>query len=395
MTTTTVQEVAWTSYSALNQHRECPQQWYYARERKLARLIEVDPAIERDFGSWWHMLRAAESLERGRALDSLRFVPKTLSAVDDAPELSGETATVDQVLELISQWWERTGDLYREEGINRLGEPLPDRIVDLFAAWKDTWKDEIANEAPIAVEMGWGRDLPSLPDGRNPSTRIVGYADEAYQDIRRNLLVVRDHKTSKALSTQSAADDMMDSQLQLYAWGMAPTVKEWGMSVQATAYDRVRTVKAKTPQVTQAGTLSKSIKDFDLRMYLAWSKGPDGLGVPYPGRMKDGSGAGYYQAEDSVIEMLSSPAAQTAWFQRTLTPLNMNLIKAHLRGAIDSSFDIAETRKRGAEHGQVGRNLSGWGCRWCEFAGLCRAEMVGGVGQGQVYELLDFNLKQR
>jgi hypothetical protein len=262
--------------------------------------------------------------------------------------------------------------------------------------WHDRWDEEIRTEQPLAVEMGWGRDLPKFPgpDGTvtDPNARLVGYIDEVYLDTKRQIIVVRDNKTHKTLAAQTTADDMMDSQLQLYAWGASPEVTSWGIGqIKATAYDRIRTVKAKTPQVTQAGTLSKSITDYDLYTYAAWSLG-DGRGVPYPGRKADGSGAGFYQPESAVIEKLSSPAAISAWYQRTLTPLNINLIRVHLRAAVDSAADVALSRARFAVTGEAARNLTS-NCRYCDFVRLCRTEMVGGISTD--LELSDYYLRAK
>src|SRR5699024_4410189 len=154
----------------------------------------------------------------------------------------------------------------------------------------------------------------------DPDTLLVGFVDEIYFDQRRNMIVMRDHKSHRQLAQQTTADDLMDSQLQVYAWGAYEDVVSWGRgSPRAVAYDRVRMVAPKSPEVTMSGTLSKSVTDYDLATYLEWAKGPDGQGVPYPGRKKDGSGAGVYTAEQSVIDRLSQPAASSAWFQRTLT----------------------------------------------------------------------------
>jgi hypothetical protein len=281
-----------------------------------------------------------------------------------------------------------------ETWADRIGEACPDRLAAMYERWHHQWwHSDIKHERPLAVELGWGRDLPAMRDGEVPNTRLVGYVDEVYLDARRNLIVVRDHKAHKSLSTQTTADDMMDSQLQFYAWGASPEITSWGLGkVAATGYDRIRTVKAKTPVVTQSGTLSKSITDFDLGTYIEWARGPEGNGVPYPGRAKDGSGAGLYQIEPAIVEKLSTPASTSAWFQRTLTPLNSNLIKVHLRAAVDSAVDLAASRRRAKESGEAARNLTS-NCRWCDFVKLCRAEMVGGPG-GE-YELADMYLRAR
>jgi hypothetical protein len=386
-------ETVWASYSQLTGHRSCPQRWFYAQVMRLEPIPDPnDPKVELYFGNWWHALMAADSLERGRKHGSLKLVPDTLTTCDNGPEFKVKTATVLEVLTTATTWWATLPVETQLEWHNRLGEDMPNRLGNLYDRWVEEWADDREYEQPLAVEMGWGRDLPAL-DGVDPHVRLVGYVDEVYLDTRRNIVVVRDHKSHKGLGTQSTLDDMMDSQLQLYAWGASPEVTSWGMGrITATAYDRVRTVAPKTPKVTQSGTLSKSITDFDVHTYRQWAAGENGMGVYYPGRRKDNSDGGYYQAEDSVIESLSAPASRSIWFQRTLTPLNMNLIRAHMRSAVDTSLDMALTRKRAVEEGAAARNLTN-GCKWCDFASLCRAQMMGGPGGD--YPLIDYKLRER
>lgn len=391
----------WASYSSLAQHRTCPQRWNYARVRRLEKVDPLDIAVERDFGSWWHMLRAAESLTRGRILGSLQWVPEELTSVDNGPTLTadGGVATPRDVLKLAVNWWSKQHFTVHEAWEDRLGEGLPDRLVGLYRAWRARWAAQIADERPLAVELKWTRRLP-MPEGSEP-VELVGYVDEVYLDKRRNVVVARDHKSVKKLSSQSAADDMMDSQLQLYAWGAGPTIDEWGVGkIQATAYDRARMTKPSTPVLTQMGNLSKSEgTDTDLATYLAWAKGPAGDGQLWgkpdeyfvSGKRKGEPKFGTYTAEQSVIERLSTPGAATAWFQRTLVPLSPHLVTTHLQAAMDSAEDIARTRARITANNMAGRNLGN--CRWCDFQQLCRAEMFGGANG--TYDLAEMGLREK
>jgi hypothetical protein len=374
----------------------------YGYERRLEKVDPEDVKVERDIGSWWHMLLAADSLDRGRTLGSLQKLPKNLKAVDDAPTLDPETAKPGEVFAVAADWWRQQTPFVQDTWQNRLGGSLPELLDSMFLRWYATWyESDIKYERPLAVELGWGRDLPSMRGNEEPNARLVGYVDEVYLDTRRNVIVCRDHKAHKSLGIMTTADDMMDSQLQFYAWGASPEITSWGLGkVAATAYDRIKTVAPKPPRITTAGRLAvydgqPSVNGCDLLTYTEWAKGPDGDGVPYLGRKpKDGEAsiAGRYQAEPAVLEKLASPASVSAWFQRTLTPLNGNLIKVHLRAAVDSSVDLALSRRRSEESGEAARNLT-QACRWCDFVKLCRAEMVGGPG-GE-YELADMNLRQR
>jgi len=395
----------WGSYSSLSSHRACPQKWNYSYVQRLEKVDPDDVKVEMEFGSWWHMLRAAHAIARGRVHDSLQQMPERLSSSDSGPVLEGEdlakVVPVD-VLSLATLWWREQDEMTKSQWVERLGEGLPDRLDHLNQRWIAQWSDDLETERPLAVELKWRRELPILdgPDGKaiDPATVLVGYVDEVYLDTRRNMVVVRDAKSSKSLSTQTTADDMMDSQLQLYAWGASPTVSSWGKGrISAVAYDRVCSVKPNPPQLTKSGRLAQrlgkpSVGSCDLHTYMEWTRGPDGLGVPFDGLAKDGSGAGFYHAEEAIIERLSSPSAISTWFQRTLTPLNTNIIRTHLRAAVDTAVDAAMTRARIEVSGEAGRNLTS-GCRWCDFAGLCRAQMVGGATGD--YLLSDYKLRVR
>jgi len=392
-----------TSYSELTAHRICPEAWNYGYHRRLEKDDPADTAIGREFGSWWHLLAAADALERGRALGSLRAVPGKLRAVDDGPVLAGDTITREEVLEHAEHWWNTRTPETRELWVDHLGESLPDRLRHLFARWMVRWGEDIALELPLAVELRWTRALPVVnrPEGAlDPQTEITGAIDEVYLDRKRGLVVVRDRKATKDLP-MSAELDMMDSQLQLYAWGVAPIVKSWGVGrVGAVGYDRVRAVAPQPPRLTQSGRLAvyqgqPSVSNCDLHTYLEWARGEDGQGVPYSGRKKDGSDGGRYTVEQSVVEKLSTPAARSIWLQRTLTPLNVNLVKTHLRSAVDSAVDLVASRARVQRTNEAARNLTAR-CKWCDFHRLCRAEMIGGPESAEnTYDLNDFRLRPR
>lgn len=393
-------EGLWASYSQLTTHRLCRQRWNYAHRRRLEHWDPNDPPVHRDFGSWWHALRAADSIERGRTLGTLKYAPETLSTIDDAMVLPGTTSPHDVVV-AANMWWATRPSDVQDLWVDQLGEPLPERLTNLYARWIDEYADDRAHEEPLAVEVRWQRDLPPVtrPEGvRTGYGTLVGYVDELYRDRKRGLIVVRDHKSSKALAPTTAADDMMDSQLQLYAWGMGPLVTEWGLGpIRAVAYDRARSVAPQPPKLTQSGRLAvrdgqPSVNGTNLQTYLQWAAGPDGEGVYFPGAKKDGSAGGYYTAEPNIVEKLSSPAARSIWFQRTLVPLNVNLIKAHLVAAVDSMLDIHETVARVERTGAASRSLTS-ACRFCDFVKLCRDEMVGGTDGA--YDLSDYLLRER
>ena len=90
-------------YSSLTLHRKCPQAWYY----KYGLLIQEPEdriAPKRDLGSWWSAIRAAEALERGRAIGSLLQEPRTFKS-PGKHKFDMKTVTVEEVLAAAAAWW--------------------------------------------------------------------------------------------------------------------------------------------------------------------------------------------------------------------------------------------------------------------------------------------------
>lgn len=384
------------SYSSLTLHRQCPQAWAY---RYLRGLNRDGAAVARDLGSWWHLVRAMDAIQHGRTLGSLRHSPEklstgasdlTLTRVETDDKVSGLyslpngkslPASGEAAIAVAAAWWRTLSGDEQDAWVEESGEALPDRLAYMAARYDERWKDDRAHEAPLAVEMKFRREVPGT------DAVMPGVVDLVYLDTRRNLVVVRDAKANRNLPTADAADDLSDSQVHLYAWGASPMIEEWGYGPpRALSYDRARTAPPKSPSLTLAGALSKSVTDYDLHTYLVFAAGPDGRGVPWGEEdtfVKSGKRAGEpkwgtYTAEETIIEKLSTPVAQSVWHQRTLTPVNPNIVQAHLTAVADTQRQAERTIEQFEETGAAPRNFNRLLCSWCEYAKLCRAEMVGG-----------------
>ena len=357
------------TYSSLTLHRRCPQAWKYRYIDGLRRSrSEVTPAL--DFGSWFHAARALDRINKGVVEGTLKAHPEEIQTTDTGPTFSWDDSPAD-VIAASTEYWGRLGEDAREVWLDWLGQPLQHRLSHVYAEWRDRWAEESENESVLAVEQRWEREVPGT------GVTLWGYADEVYQDRKRGIVVVRDCKTSGTLGQVTSLDEMMDSQVQLYAWGLSPDCSEWGVPTpRAVAFDRVRSKAPKTPKITKAGKLSASVKDYDLRTYLEWCAD----GVPFEGMKRDGSAAGTYTAEEAEIGRLTSPQAVSQWFSRHLTPVSPYLVRSHLQAAADTCSDISRTRVRADRRGEAPRNFGKAACQFCEFADLCRAQMVGGPG---------------
>ena len=249
-------------YSSLTLHRKCAQAWYYRYDVGLQRDVLEVSAPERDFGSWFGALAAAEALERGRKLDSLEGKLGRFRSVDGIDKFDMRTVTMEEVFEAADAWWSKQSHEAKEDWEERLGEGLPARLRGAYVRWRDEWEEDRKYERPIAVELFWERQLPRPKDDAawdstvgGINLNLIGFIDEVYEDTQRGLIVIRDRKTAKTLGTQSAVDDMMDSQLALYAWGAAPQITAWGLPApRALAYDRVRSTKSTTPKRPSGST---------------------------------------------------------------------------------------------------------------------------------------------
>ena len=381
-------ETVYVSYSGLVEHRTCPQKWAFHRLDSLEQLTsEEDIPVERDFGSWWHALRAADSIMRGKALGTLKYVPEALS-LPTGPRPVEQVNTPSKVIIALHEWWTHQTLAVQAVWAERLGENPVARLDKMDTLWHHVHKLDLEFEEPVAVELRWEREL-YVDTSTNTRYVLVGVTDEIYRDRKRNILVARDHKSHKKLGRITKADELLDSQLQLYVWGLAPTVETWGVgTLQATAYDRVRMSAPSTPTLTKAGTLSKSVTDYDAITYREWAES----GQTYAGRKKDGSDGGTYALEDAVLVRLDTPAVWSGWAHRTLTPVSVHAMRAHLMAAAMSAADMSRTRAKYASDGYAPRLFANH-CTWCDFSGLCQAQLTGGP-RGD-YDLAFLRLQKR
>ena len=201
------------SYSQITEHRRCAQSWMYKYHFGYER-VSTFPSPERDFGSWWHALRALDAIQRGRRHETLRYAPPTIKTVDNGPifDTDPDTPELVEVLAAAETWWNNQPLDYQDAFVGALGDTLPNRLISLNASWTARWADDLAIERPVAVEVRWERTLPN-------GTTLVGYIDEVYLDGKRRMLVVRDHKTHKALGLTTSIDDMMDSPVAVLRLG--------------------------------------------------------------------------------------------------------------------------------------------------------------------------------
>lgn len=373
------------SFSSSSLFGKCHQAWHYRYLRHLDQA-ESKPPTKRDFGSWWHALRAADAITRGDQIGSLVHHQDRIETTDDGPTIPvrlgpGETPLVEAVLAAATRWWGDQTEDYKAAFTEALREPLVPRLQHLDRAYRETYADSIGSEHPVAVEVPL--ELPLRFDG-GTTTRFIGFIDEIYRDTRRGFLVVRDHKTHDNLDGFTSETDLMDSQLHLYAWAAGRCFDDLNGQIKAVVYDRVRSIAPREPKLTLTGTLSKSVTDYDLDTYRRWAAGPDGKGVPFEGRKKDGSGAGVYVGEEKILAALDAPEARAKWCRKNLTPLNRKVVQAHVQMLADRVREMPGVVARINSTHAASRSMSRSACMYCPYADLCRAQMLGGAGRDDV-----------
>ena len=443
------------TYSSLTLHRKCPQAWYYRYGLGLRQPV-TGPAPQLRYGSWWGALMGADALERGRRFDSLVVPPRRWTPVDGGPTFDQKTVTTTEIILAARDWWNAQDDITKEVSLEKMGAPVANRIRDAFVRYRDEYGKQLEYERPLGLEVFWERPLPRpAEDGAwensadllqlegLPEIRLFGYVDQVMFDTSRGMITVKDDKFLSSLGNMTAVDDMMDSQLDLYAWGVERTLQRYDINerVRAVMFDRVKSTAPSTPKLNLNGSLSASVTQFDLKTYLDWARedtrpgpfptyGPDGW-TPGPvfgveqevwdklteeqrdmvhdlgaGRVwgkigefgKTGKLAGLpkfgiYQPDDKVIERISAPQWKHQFMNRSQRPVSRNIVRAHLRAAIDTATDIWRTEKRVGITNEAARNLTKSNCQWCDYQKICHAQMVGG-SDGD-YDLTEMGLVAR
>ena len=410
----------YASNSSLSVVRQCERKYAYRYPLKVKPVERESHAMA--FGSWWHLVRALDSHTRGLKHDSLVAPTPRLTTVDGGPfvDLHGGRADAGglpaQMLKEVEGlpsgaaafvvadlWWRTLSQEQTEGWLDWLGgATLPEALDELDARWRLHYRDALPSQRPLLVEAKWERQVGDT------DLILVGRIDEVVHDLARGVTVVVDHKTHGSWPSESdAVLDLMDSQLHLYAWGVSSLLADTPYSVQALAYDRVRVKRPATPSLTKSGNLSKSTTDYDLWTYLRWVEtGPtyerykkavtddereqargvaaDALGIPLD-EVTDKQMWEYVdltatltEPDPKVVEALSAPEERDRFFRRHLSPVNVAVVKAHLRAAV-AGYEHGNRVRAAVRAGEDVPRSPSKGCQWCDYLSVCRAEMFGSI----------------
>jgi hypothetical protein len=365
------------SYSSLQTLAQC--------ERKFAlRHIE---GLESDKptplaplrGTAWHAVIQADLVRRGAQRNTLLYRPDTIKILDDltvtidwtvsgtptipAPHFGPETELTPELVIAHVRAWENDQESDRKDAMAaEYGASLAERLQDLWIRYRIHYGNE--TDQVLLTEYEWAREAPN-------GELLQGRVDAVVFREDLGLVIARDYKTHE--SWPSEADhvlDLMDSQLHLQAWGVAPLLKEHGLIPQAVEFDRVRFKKPTLPKLTTKGALNKSVKDYDGYTYRQWCNSAEA------------KEAGY-EFDQEVFD--KAEENRDAWFRRSMKPLSMRAVEAHVKSA-----QAAVVRAKSLDPATA-TLVPSKACGWCEFLSLCRAEIIG--GRPEHFVPADYNLR--
>lgn len=365
------------SYSSLKLHHQCPRAWAYKHLEGYEPLSN-DDSLAALRGTAFHAVVAAALLQRGAASGTLLGHPPGLDIVSgvrvaidwsarDAggvnilptvapPDLGPEVPLTPYViLDLIEDWEKAQTEKLRLAMIAKYGDTLAARLRDLWVRYQLHWGEELDNWVPLLVEYEWNREAPN---GRVLSGRV----DAVVWNRRLGHVQVVDLKTHDSWPAEpEEVTELFDGQLQLGAWGLSPVLaRQWESlpeymddpTPRSTCYDRVRFKKPTTPKLTQKGQLSKSVTDYDKYTYTNFCNSQE--------------------AQDAGYEYEEREWDQEAWFRRRQTPININIIRAHVLSYQDQIVKAEETQT------ETAIIIPSKDCGRCDFLELCVVELRAG-----------------
>lgn len=375
------------SYSSLRMHHQCPRAWAYKFLEGYEPVGTHEASLAALRGTAFHALIGAHYLSTGgdtliRRPDKLKILNNVELAIDwstgsptvVAPDLGPEIPlTPWSVIMHIEAWENDQTEKLREAMIAKYGDTLSKRMHELWTRYLLHWSGEMDNWIPLLAETEWNRDAPN---GRTLSGRVDLVV---YNKLLGHIQVV-DAKTHESWPTEpEEVTELFDGQLQLGAWGVAPILSEAAEHLAAlgiedtvprsTCYDRVRFKKPTWPKLTQKGKLYKNITDFDQYTYEKFCASQEA---------KDAG----YEPETFVWE-------KDAWFRRRSTPININIIRAHVLSYQDQILKAEETKT------ETAILIPSKDCGRCDFLELCVTELRGGRMYVEDHDLHLYGLQRK
>lgn len=386
------------SYSSLSELQQCERRWAYRYIENYESDKPKSPAATR--GTAWHALLQSHWLQHGHDIGSLLQYPNDIQVTEDlklpvkidergalvvrmpGPGMGDWPVEPAVVIEAVAWYWEQRDEAWQEQHLAAYGAPLADRLEDAWERYQERWGKTLTAMQPLLTETRWTRVAPN-------GMELMGYVDLVFWDPAVDMVVVGDIKSHESWPSEpDHVLDLMDSQTHLQAWGIAPLLRELGSRApEAVEYDRWRSKKPATPQLTQTGQLSKSVTDYDAYTYRRWCETNPRpvLTAAALAKGKTPEDMPVYRLDEAVYAELLED--KDSFFRRSRRPVSLPTIKAHVLAA------QAQAKRAAAVETKTAPISPSKACGWCFAVHLCRAEMVGGTPEPLV--LSDYGLRKR
>lgn len=359
--------------SGLARLRQCEQQYTYEYIDGLKPRKLNDKMV---LGSWFHALMQMYSLRKGMREGTLLELPDTIDlGFDRIPELRTDYTESDNPCMHTEdgQAWPLTPEgahtaitelfydyLPKMEGDEWTG--MPDKVKFLFKRYVKRWEQETAREKVLLVEYEWQRS--------NKAGHLFGGKADLVVE-RDGMIVIRDHKTT---GQKPGADyRLRNSQLHLYAWGMAPVISELtGREPDAVEYDYAITRDVASVTLTKTGRMrsNQATMDpyafevlFDKAVKDWYAEHGDEYGEP-TSALED--------YDEFLAKCHESEVVDGKFFSREVMPVNVTVI----RRLLNENNNLIDRMQELADGAQPIANTSK-ACRWCSYADLCIGDMYG------------------
>lgn len=388
-------DTVFASVSQHDKHRRCPQQWAFSYLDRLEKDYGDQPPLQLWAGTAWHAMRAADEIAKGTRLGSLKYCPDKLQLPGGEVEVGTSDDDRIHIFNTVVHELEMWEETWLAEDIQSLiaekfGKTLVERLLDAQSAYEHLYGEVDAHRIPLGIEVPYSIQLFDNTEEDGNEYWMRGLVDSVYYDREKSVTVVRDYKTTlRTLDNYTVGDIGLRSQLHVYAWAISNMVDDWDIAIPSVVeYDYTRLAAPTTPQLTQTGTLKKNVTDFDYLTYVEWAA----KGHPYPGRKKDGSGAGVYTIEEKVAQQLDSPAHWAKYLKRDTEIVSHALVQAHLESCVHTTQDMLRSKALHSDRGHAARNF-GSACNSCDFSQLCLTQLRGGVAGD--YPLEEMGLRKK
>ena len=364
------------SNSRLREIRSCEKKFAYHYVEGLE-PTHGSYAMER--GSWVHHCLAAEHLRKGIEEDTLLIVPDEFDLRVPGMDLvaldpSGFEMIVNpgddqhryplsakgMLMLLTEQVWELLPEEMRED------EDLPAEVGNLVDRYLTHYPMDYE---VLLVEHRWHRQS-------DKGVWLTGAID-LVKRTPNGLVVCTDHKTHASLP--DAMYRLTDSQLHLYGWGVAPTLEEHGVELDAVEFDYIVTaspveVKWTKPTKKKPSRLYKTVTDSQKLDVYTLQRGIEEKRAELDALdPEERYAVDFDSAEEFLDELREREANHHPFFSRALMPLNH-----HVTSSLLEEHHITVARGRALLKGDTPRrSVDFFECRRCPYAEVCSGDLYG------------------